>query len=454
MNAREKSTVEPSWVYIFGPFRLDPARGLLTYGSEVVPLPERLFALLLALIQANGSVVSRRELAAVISPGDRMSEANLSQHVYLLRRILGERAKDRLYIMTAHNKGFRFASPVSAVVPTAGEPEPVATEMRDGPLLRGGFEAFRHYSRGSYLLERRTANTLRSSIDHFEAALAINPDYSPALVGLARAHAYMAEYWYVPGSYAFPKAKTAIVRALALEPSSATAHAALSNIMLFCEWDWREAKREIDRAVRLNPDSIPVCTNAVWYYECTGADDRALAEAQHALSVEPSSPALQILLGRTLTQVGDYEKAIAYLSHLIESGPEFEIARRYRAQALILNGRPDDAVVDLLALPQDRAEDAALRLPLLGRAYGEMGETQRAKEIYAMLLEMVRTEFIVYWNLAMVAVGLGRNDEALDHLESAVACREPSLPLLRSSAWFAPIAKSARFKGLLRTIGL
>ncbi|HZY98696.1 MAG TPA: hypothetical protein VFE36_03915, partial [Candidatus Baltobacteraceae bacterium] len=74
--------------------------------------------------------------------------------------------------------------------------------------------------------------------------------------------------------------------------------------------------------------------------------------------------------------------------------------------------------------------------------------------IYTMLLEMVRTEFIVYWNLAMVAVGLGRNDEALDHLESAVACREPSLPLLRSSAWFAPIAKSARFKGLLRSVGL
>ncbi|HKE38137.1 MAG TPA: tetratricopeptide repeat protein, partial [Candidatus Baltobacteraceae bacterium] len=393
---------EAPWVYVFGPFRLDPTRGLLTYGSEVVPLPERLFALLLALIQANGSVVSRRALAEVISSAELVSEANLSQHVYMLRRILGERAKDRLYIMTAHNKGFRFASPVSVVVPSEEEAPPAA-EVRDGPLLRGGFDAFRHYSRGSYLLERRTANSLRSSIDYFEAALAVNPDYAPALVGLARAHSYLAEYWYVPGSYAFPKAKEAIIRALTLEPSSANAHAALSNIMLFCEWDWREAKREIDAAVRLNPDSIAVCTNAVWFYECAGAGDRALAEAQHALSVEPSSPALQIMMGRVLTQCGDYEKAIVYLSHLIESGPEFAIARRHRAQAMILSGRPGDAVVDLLMLPQDRSEDAALRLPLLGRAYGEMGETQRAREIYTMLLEMVRTEFIVYWNLAMVA---------------------------------------------------
>ncbi len=42
------------WVYVFGPFRLDPARGLLTYGSEIVPLPRRLFELLQALIEANG----------------------------------------------------------------------------------------------------------------------------------------------------------------------------------------------------------------------------------------------------------------------------------------------------------------------------------------------------------------------------------------------------------------
>jgi adenylate cyclase len=419
----------------------------------VVPLPERLFALLLALIQANGNVVSRETLARALSPGERVSEANLSQHVYMLRRILGERAKDRLYIMTAHNRGFRFASPVSVVPAEEGDTNETP-DVRTDSVLEGGLEAFRHYGRGCYLLERRTATALRAAIDHFEAALAVNPNYAPALVGLARAHAYLAEYWYVPGSYAFPRAKEAVIRALTLEPSSANAHAALSNLMLFCEWDWREAKREIDTAVRLNPDSIAVCTSAVWFYECTGAGDRAMAEAQHALSVEPSSPALQIVLGRVLMHCGQYGDAIAYLSHLIESGPEFAVARRHRAQALILSGRPGDAVIDLLMLPQDRAEDVAMRLPLLGRAYADAGETERAADIYATLLDMVRTEFIVYWNLAMVAVGLGRYDEALDHLERAVACREPSLPLLRSAAWFAPIAKSARFKGLLRSVGL
>lgn len=445
---------EPAWVYVFGPFRLDPNRGLLTYGSEVVPLPERLFALLLALIQANGSVVSRQTLVSVLSPEGGVSQANLSQHMYMLRRILGERARDRLYIMTARNKGFRFTAPVSVVVPSDSEQTARPPETHGDTLLSGGFEAFRHYSRGCYLLERRTAATLKSAIESFDAALSLSPGYAPALVGFARAHAFLAEYWYVSGSYAFPKAKDALMRALKLDPASATAHAALSNVMLFCEWDWREAKREIDTAVRLNPDSVAVCTSAAWFYECTGAEERALAEIQHALQVEPSSPGLQILFGRILAQSGDYQRAIAYFSNLIDMGPEFAVARRHRAQALILNGQPGEAIVDLLMLPQDRAEDIALRLPLLGRAYADCGDVERAGEIYAALQEMTRTEYVVYWNLALVATGLGRYDEALDHLESAVARHEPSLPLLRTSPWFAPIAKSGRFKALLRSVGL
>jgi tetratricopeptide (TPR) repeat protein len=417
-------------------------------------LPERLFGILLALIQANGRVVSRETLAAIISPDGPVSEANLSQHVYMLRRILGERARDRLYVVTSHSKGFRFAGPIGVLGSSREEKSPERPRTRGETLLAGGFDAFRHYSRASYLLERRTAPALKAAIEHFEAALTINSEYLPALIDLARAHAYLAEYWYVPGSYAFPKAKDAVIRALKLEPSSANAHAALSNLMLFCEWNWREAKREIDAAVRLNPDSISVCTNAVWFYECSGAPERALAEAQHALLLEPSSPMLQILIGRVLTYCGEYASAIDYFSNLIESGPEFASARRHRAQAYVLSGRPGDAIVDLLTLPQDRAEDIALRLPLLGRAYADMGETERAVDIYTTLQKMAATEFVVYWNLAMVAVGLQRFGEALDYLEKAVQEREPSVPFLRDSPLFAPIARASRFKALIRSSGL
>src|SRR5579863_3359475 len=104
---------QPAWVYVFGPFKLDPSRGRLTYGTEVVPLPYRLFELLLTLVRANGCIVSREALYSQIWPAGGVAGSSLSQHIYMLRRALGERAGDRLYIATIHDRGFRFVAPIS-----------------------------------------------------------------------------------------------------------------------------------------------------------------------------------------------------------------------------------------------------------------------------------------------------------------------------------------------------
>ncbi len=274
----------------------------------------------------------------------------------------------------------------------------------------------------------------------------------PALIGLARAYALMAEYWYAPGSYTFPKAKAAIVRALEIDPTSAEARATLGNILLFCDWNWADAEREIETAVRLNPKSTSVYVNAAWFYLCKGSGDKPLREMQRALLIEPSSPVLQLFLARIFLHTGEYRRAIDTISNLIESGPDFAVARRYRAQAFILNRQPAEAIADLLLLPQDRAEDIALRLPLLGRAYADCGDTERAEGIYRTLLEMARTEYVVGFNLATVAVGLGKLVEALDHLEWALKKREPALLMLRSLPWFGPIAQRARFKAVIAAI--
>jgi DNA-binding winged helix-turn-helix (wHTH) protein/Flp pilus assembly protein TadD len=439
-------------VYAFGSFRLDPSRGLLYHGAEVIPLPERLARLLVLLIHANGNVIDKETIASRIWPDTAVSDGNLSQHVYMLRQLLDERAKDRAYVMTVRGKGYRFVTPVSVVAPGVAETAGASADERSDRLLRSGPEALQHYCRGCYLLERRTASTLAAAAAQFEAALQIDSEYVPALIGLARAYALMAEYWYAPGSYTFPKAKAAIVRALEIDPSSAEARAALANILLFCDWKWAEAEREMETAIRLSPKSTSVYINAAWFYMCKGSSEKPLRDVQRALLIEPSSPTLQLFLARIFLHTGEYQRAIDALSNLIDSGPDFSIARRHRAQAFILNEQPAEALADLLLLPQDRAEDVALRLPLLGRAYADCGDTERGEKIYATLLEMARTEFVIGFNLATVAVGLGRLEEALEHLERALEKREPALLMLRSLPWFGPIAQRSRFKAVLNAV--
>src|ERR1700727_2768300 len=133
------------WLYVFGSFRLDPMRGLLHFGSEIVPLPGRLLQLLLALIAANGNVVEKDTLALALWPDGDATDGNLSQHMYMLRKILGERARDRSYVMTVHGKGYRFAAPVSIVSAEESPPPRERVENAEENLLRSGLDACRHF---------------------------------------------------------------------------------------------------------------------------------------------------------------------------------------------------------------------------------------------------------------------------------------------------------------------
>jgi tetratricopeptide (TPR) repeat protein len=420
-------------------------------GEEVTPIPERLSLLLVELVSANGRVVTKERLAESVWQHEAVSDGNLAQHVYMLRRLLGERARDHSYILSGSG-GYRFALPVFEAPIAREEPVPDAASNGD-TLLRSGVDPFRNYCQGSFFIEQRTAPAIKRAIDFFEAALSSNPNYVPALIGLARCRALLAEYWHAPPHLSYPLAKKAIARALAIEPTSAVAHAVRSGLLCFCDWDWKGAQEEIDLAIRLNPGSTFVRTNAAWLYVCTGRYPDALAQAEAALTMEPSSLPLQLLLARVLLHSGEYPDAIAIMSSLLEVDETFYIARRYRAMAYLLSGDPQRAVSDLQMLPQERSEDPSFRLPMLGRAYADMGESARAEKVLKTLASMARTDYVVSWNLAVVAAGLGRYDEALAYLEIAYAQRESTLPFLRSLPWFAAIASTLRFQSLLAKIG-
>lgn len=442
----------PGPIYAFGSFRFDPVRGLLSNGPSVVPLPERLSRLLSLLIHANGSVIDKDTIASRVWPDAAVTDGNLSQHMYMLRQLLNERAHDREYVMTVRGKGYRFVAPISVVAPQPLEAAASTADDANDRILSSAPEVLHHCWRGSYLLEKRTATALAAAAEQFEAALRQDHEHVPALVGLARAHALMAEYWYAPPSYTFPKAKAAIVRALEIDPASAEARATLANILLFCDWNWTEAEREIETALRLDPRSTGVCINAAWFYMVSGTQDKRLRNVQRVLLADVSSPGIQLFLARIYLHTGEYARAIDALSNLIESGPDFAIARRHRAQAYLLNGQPAEAVADLLLLTHDRAEDIALRLPLLARAYADCGDAERAEGIYKTLVDFSRAEYVVGFNLATVAVGLGRLEEALSHLERALQRHEPALLMMRSLAWFGPIAQRSRFKAILNAV--
>jgi DNA-binding winged helix-turn-helix (wHTH) protein/TolB-like protein/Tfp pilus assembly protein PilF len=101
--------------YEFGPFRLEPSEHLLLRSGESIPLPPKALDTLLLLVQNSGHVLSKDVLMKTLWPDTFVEENNLTQHISMLRRALGEGEGESGYIETVPRLGYRFVVPVREV---------------------------------------------------------------------------------------------------------------------------------------------------------------------------------------------------------------------------------------------------------------------------------------------------------------------------------------------------
>jgi DNA-binding winged helix-turn-helix (wHTH) protein len=92
----------------FGPFVLDRGTRQLTREEREIHLSPKAFELLMLLAEARPKVLSKSELQHCLWPETFVAEANLSNLVAEIREALGDRARDPLFIRTAHGFGYAF----------------------------------------------------------------------------------------------------------------------------------------------------------------------------------------------------------------------------------------------------------------------------------------------------------------------------------------------------------
>ncbi|MFN2513362.1 MAG: winged helix-turn-helix domain-containing tetratricopeptide repeat protein, partial [Pyrinomonadaceae bacterium] len=115
--------------YEFGSFRIDSTKRLMLRDGEVVPLKPKAFETLLLLVQNRGRVMEKDELMKALWPNSFVEEANLTQHISLLRKALGESPTEHRYIVTAPGRGYRFVADVRELGDNGGEPQREASAV-------------------------------------------------------------------------------------------------------------------------------------------------------------------------------------------------------------------------------------------------------------------------------------------------------------------------------------
>jgi TolB-like protein/Flp pilus assembly protein TadD len=102
--------------YEFGPFRLLPGERRLLRGGEMVALTPKVFDTLLALVEHSGRLLGKDELMKTIWQDSFVEEGNLTQNIFILRKVLGESPHDHQYIVTIPGQGYRFVAEVRRVL--------------------------------------------------------------------------------------------------------------------------------------------------------------------------------------------------------------------------------------------------------------------------------------------------------------------------------------------------
>src|SRR5687767_5207006 len=117
--------------YLFGPFTLHRQERTLLRDGQLIPLRPKDFEMLLVLVTNSGRVVEKDELMRQVWPNTFVEEANLSHHVFTLRKALGDEKDGSRYIATIPRRGYRFVAPVTA--PAGGANPAPASESSAPP---------------------------------------------------------------------------------------------------------------------------------------------------------------------------------------------------------------------------------------------------------------------------------------------------------------------------------
>jgi DNA-binding winged helix-turn-helix (wHTH) protein/Tol biopolymer transport system component len=123
---------QPTPVYEFGPFHVDPVERVLRRQGEPIPLTSKVFDILLLLVEQHGHVVEKQQLMRTIWPDTFVEEGNLTQNISVLRKILGAGEPGHEYIQTVPRRGYRF---VGSVRETNGDIELIVEEHSKASIV-------------------------------------------------------------------------------------------------------------------------------------------------------------------------------------------------------------------------------------------------------------------------------------------------------------------------------
>jgi serine/threonine protein kinase/Tfp pilus assembly protein PilF len=312
-------------------------------------------------------------------------------------------------------------------------------------------EAYQLYLKGRYYALQFTEEGLKKSVECFNQAIELDPNYALAYAGLAAGCWLVNDLQFAPLEV-MPKAKAAAQRALELDSMLAQAHTAMAMVKTAFEWDWLSAEREFKRAIVLHPDDATVHGWYGWYLGIMARFEEAQAELQLAQKLDPLSPDINAFAGVSFHWARQYAQAIDQLRRTINLEPTYWIARTYLGWAYVENRQFTEAISELQKAKE--IEDNHFVLGSLGYAYARAGKRDEAQRVIATLTMWSQQRFVSPYSMVIVYAALGEKDLAFQWLDKAYDERAELMGWLKVDPRLDNLRSDSRFSDLMKKMDL
>jgi len=308
-------------------------------------------------------------------------------------------------------------------------------------------EAYAHYLQGRYLFNLQGEENFSKAATAYQSALAVDPDYAPALAGLSGVYLQQTNFGYINAIEGMVLSRSMSERAISLDPLSAEAWASLGRIRWSYDWDWEGAMAADRKALELEPGNVDVLTQSARLRTSFGLLEEAIELQRQAIALDPLSMRPIQNMAITLRDSMQLEEAEATFRRLLTLNPRYPNGRAGLAEVLVLKGEPDEAL-------SEAEQDSSLIwksyvLPIIYHALGREDESDEALALFVREFGTVGA-----YQVAEIYAFRGEIDQSFEWLERAYAQRDGGLTELVKDQFLKNLHDDSRWEQFLGKMNL
>jgi tetratricopeptide (TPR) repeat protein len=314
-------------------------------------------------------------------------------------------------------------------------------------------EAYELYLKGLYFWKRRYEKGLQKSLQYFELAAQKDPGYALPHVGIADAYGLLGVYGFMAPNTAYSRARAAANKALEIDPGLGEVYACLGWIAMWYDRNWPAAESRFLEAIRMKPEYPEA---HLWYGNlliATGRLDEAVREMRKGKELEPLEPAPPTHLGWALYYSRRFDESIEEYRRVIAADPDFSLSYLWLPMSLLAKGSWGEAISTIKKFV-DLSGGSVIGLSVLGSAYGFAGMKDEALKILERLDGLPEDRYVGPIFRAVVWVGVGDKNRAMENLEKAYLERDSAIAFLKVWPIFDRLRSEPRFQALLKKMNL